>query len=419
MKIGIVATSVWRSPHLEMAKALVRRGHQVAVYTEDARVPTSARFTRLQEDGVEIIAIHNERRNPWLWLPDKLLKPLLGRRFMTTLYAIYRYIRETRCDVYAIEGDWLGVFPALLSYLMPFRWVVTVHDHELLGVKLDYPGEPSSWWREPVKRWVLRRTDGVRANSWVTRDVLVRGGISPETITVVPLHYTDRMCIEGDLDVFRDESRRDILQRHGLPDDCELLVAACRLTPFKGLDLALRAIAIAHRERARIRLIICGGDRIVEGVGSYRAFLERIATESGILASVVFAGNIPPGDVKRYYAAADLHLVPSYIDTFNYSAVEAALTGTRTVMTDLVGCGYWLGKIGAALIVEGRDPERFASAIAQGLRLGPGPAGPLGVATRTREELGLARTAGEFEAMLVHNLRRAQASQVAAGRDGN
>ncbi|MBM3345051.1 MAG: glycosyltransferase [Betaproteobacteria bacterium] len=242
MRIGIIAAGLWRSVHLDMAKALQARGHQVVVYTEDASLLSIAGLARRVEDGVEILGIHHERRNPWLWLPDRLLKAWLGRRFFTTLYAIHRYLRRSRCDIYLVEGDWIGVFPALLGYLSRFRWVVSVHDPDHAGVRLGYPGEPSNRWRERTKRWVLQRADGVRTNSHVTRDILVQGGVAPESVHVVPLHVSERMKIDGDLAAFRAAARADVIARHGLPADCELVLAACRLTPIKGLELAVRAV---------------------------------------------------------------------------------------------------------------------------------------------------------------------------------
>ena len=406
MKIGIVATSIWRSVHLDMAKALQQRGHQVIVYTEDASVPTITGFTRRLEDGVEILAIHHERRNPWLWLPDRVFKPLLGRRFFTTLFAIYRYLQRSRSDIYVVEGDWLGVFTALLRCVTAFRWVVSVHDPEYIGVPLGYPGEPTSRWRQAVKRWVLRRADGIRTNSYVTRDMLVLGGIAPQGIDVIPLHYTGRMRVDGDGDVgaFRAAARAEVLGRHTLPADCELVLAACRLTPIKGLELAIQAFAAVHAQRPRTRLLVCGGDRVVAGAGSYRAALERLVAECRIVPAVVFAGNVDPAQMKRYYAAADLHVVSSYIETFSYAAVEAALAGTGTVMTDRIGAGHWLEKAGAAWVVMGRGTDAFAAAMVLGLQHAEEPGRAAAMAQRTAAELGLTRLAAELESMLARHV---------------
>lgn len=401
MRIGHIATGIWGSVHLDMARALRRLGHQVVVYTEDARAPSARAFTRLVEDGVEIWAIHDIRRNPWMWLPDRLFKPLLGRRFFTTWLALFRYLRASRCDVYMVEGDWIGIFVALSRSVLGFRWIVCVHDHEYLGVLLDYPGEPSNRLREAVKRWVLRRADGVRANSFVTRDVLVRGGVDAARIAVVPLHCTARMRVAEDLDAYRAAARAEIRARHGIDPQGDLVVAACRLTPIKGLDLAVRALAVVLRRRPRARLLICGADRVVAGIGSYRALLERLAAELGMPHAVVFAGNVATAEIKRYYAAADLHLVPSHMETFNYSAVEAALAGTDSVMTGAVGSGFWLARAGAAVVVAGRDPGDFAAAMLGILERPAQARDARGLAQRAARELGVDRIAAELAALLA------------------
>jgi D-inositol-3-phosphate glycosyltransferase len=318
--------------------------------------------------------------------------------------------------VYVVEGDWLGVFLALLRSLISFRWIVSVHDPEYSGVRLGYPGEPSSRWREAAKRWVLRSADGVRTNSHVTRDVLVQGGIAPELIEVIPLHCTARMLIDGDIHSFRQAARREILQRHALPLGCELIVAACRLTPIKGLDLAIRAFARVLADRPTARFLICGGDRVLEKSGSYRAVLERVAQECGVASCLAFAGNVDPAGVKRYYAAADLHVVSSYIETFNYSAVEAALAGTATLMTDRIGAGHWLAKAGAALIVKGHGIDDFAAAMARGLARAADAQLAPAIARGTAEELALPTVSAHLESMLFRQLPAA--ARASAGDAG-
>lgn len=109
--------------------------------------------------------------------------------------------------------------------------------------------------------------------------------------------------------------------------------------------------------------MICGGDRIIPGVGSYRQHLERIAVEEGVAERVIFTGNIDIRVVKGYLAAADLQLAPSVIDTFNYGVLEAALVNTHTLASEMVGAGPWVQDAGSATIVQGRDPEVWGSAI--------------------------------------------------------
>ena len=125
------------------------------------------------------------------------------------------------------------------------------------------------------------------------------------------------------------------------------------------------------------------------GVGSYRELLERLAVELGVAHEIIFAGNIDFKEVKRYYAAADLHLVPSYIETFNYSAIEAAVTGTRTLMTDRIGSGHWLELCDAAIVAVGRDVAGFAAAMVSALGKQTDARVARAIATCTEETLNV------------------------------
>jgi glycosyltransferase involved in cell wall biosynthesis len=366
MKIGIVAPGIWNSIHLDMAQAFGALGHDVAIYTEDARATSGARFLRFREGRLDFFVIHHLRRNPWTWLLDRLAKPWLGRRFFTTLVAMARYFSATRdCDLYFVEGDWIGFFAAIVARFIPFRWVVCVHDSDYLRIPLAFPGRPASRWKEAVKLWVLESADLVRANSYVTRDALIAGGCAPERIRVAPLHVTGWMRVDeiGDMAAFKAQSRAEVHGQWRIPSSDRLLITMCRLVPVKGLDLAIRGFAAAARRNAGLHLMICGGDRDVPGIGSYRGHLARIAAEESIAAQVIFTGNIDIREVKRYFAAADLQLAPSVIDTFNYGVIEAAMVETYSMVSDMVGAGPWVKEAGAAAIVPGRDPETWGRAI--------------------------------------------------------
>ncbi|OGA27790.1 MAG: hypothetical protein A3I01_07920 [Betaproteobacteria bacterium RIFCSPLOWO2_02_FULL_65_24] len=366
MKIGIVAPGIWNSIHLDMAQAFGALGHDVAIYTEDARADSGAHFLRLREGRLDFFVIHHLRRNPWTWLFDRLAKPWLGRRFFTTLAAMARYFSATRdCDMYFVEGDWIGFFVAIIARFMPVRWVVCVHDSDYLRIPLSFPGRPASRWKEAVKLWVLGSADLVRANSFVTRDALVAGGCAAERIRVVPLHITGWMRVDAitDMPAFKAQARAEVYAEWRIPPGERLLVTMCRLVPVKGIDLAIRGFAVAARRNAGLHLMICGGDRIVPGIGSYRGHLAGIAAEEGVAEQVIFTGNIDIRVAKRYFAAADLQLAPSVIDTFNYGVIEAAMVETYTIASDMVGAGPWVKEAGAAAIVSGRDPEAWGRAI--------------------------------------------------------
>lgn len=365
MKIGLIATGIWGSIHLEMARELQGRGHAVRIYTEDNRAPSGMRFMRFAEDGIEFWVIHAFRRNPWTWLPDRLFKFWLGRRFFTSLLAIARFIRANGdCDVFVVESDWLGFFVALATLGRPrVRWVVGVHDTDYLDAPIRYPGRPHSRWRTAVQRWTLRRAAAIRANSNFTRDALVAGGCPADKVVVVPLHATGRMHPPQDrpLAEFRATARREWRERCGVPGSALMLATLCRLTPVKRLELAVDALIELRRRDVDAWLVLYGGDRRLPGVGSYAAQLARRAADGGAGDRLVVAGEVAPDRVSEALAAADLHLAPSWADTFNFAVVEAALAGTPSLVSPNVGAAPWLGA--AARVVTGEDGVSWANAV--------------------------------------------------------
>ena len=367
MKIGLIATSIWGSIHLDLAREMVRQGHDIIVYTEDNRAPSGMRFTRVDEDGLHFWIIHGFRRNPCTWLFDRLFKFWLGRRFFTTLVAIWRFIRANRDrQVFVVEADWLGFFVAIIGLFEDFRWVVGIHDTDYLDAPIQFPGRPVSRWRTAVQRWVLARADAVRANSWVTRDALVAGGCDASKICTIPLHYLPgRMLPPANIPLmaFRAASRAKVLAELGIPADGELLITMCRVTWVKRLELAIEAMAMALPQRPKLWLAICGGDRKLPGLGSYASHLRRVADRLGVAHRVLLPGDIASLRVKEYLAAADLHLAPSWVDTFNYGVVEATLVGTHSLMSPGVGAAPWIVDCGAGRVVEVAEASAWADAI--------------------------------------------------------
>lgn len=364
MKIGLIATGIWGSIHLEMARELQRLGHVIRIYTEDNRAPSGMSFSRFTEDGLDFWVIHGFRRNPWTWLPDRLFKYWLGRRFFTTLVAIRRFIRANEdCDVFVVESDWLGFFVALATRFLPVRWVVGIHDTDYLDAPINYPGRPQSRWRTAVQRWVLRRANAVRANSPFTRDALVAGGCPPEKIAVVPLHVTQRMFPPPSppLPEFRAAARRTWRVKLGVPDQALLLATMCRLTPVKHLELAVDVLVELRRRGVVAWLVLYGGDRRLAGAGSYAAQLATRAAQGGAGEHLIIAGEVAPEQVSEALAAVDLHLAPSWVDTFNFAVVEAALVGTPSLVSPRVGAAPWLGL--AARTVKSEEATAWADAV--------------------------------------------------------
>jgi D-inositol-3-phosphate glycosyltransferase len=98
--------------------------------------------------------------------------------------------------------------------------------------------------------------------------------------------------------------------------------------------------------------------------GSERSRLERHAARRGLADRVRFLGAIPHERLGDFYALADVCVVPSRTESFGLVALEAQALGTPVVAAAVGGLREIVDDGVTGVLVEGRDPERFADAIA-------------------------------------------------------
>ena len=75
----------------------------------------------------------------------------------------------------------------------------------------------------------------------------------------------------------------------------------------------------------------------VAGVGTHGSALEARVIELGLSDRVSFLGFIPEEELRRYYAAADVALVPSLYEPFGMVALETMAADTPCIVADTGG----------------------------------------------------------------------------------
>ena len=118
----------------------------------------------------------------------------------------------------------------------------------------------------------------------------------------------------------------------------------------KGLDTALRALALCSDTRAR--LWVAGSDA--------PAPWQRLASKLGVAARVNFLGA--RRDIERVYRAADALLLPTRYDAFGLVCLEAAACGLPVVTSAAAGAAELVGKAGS-IIFDPEDAQAFADAM--------------------------------------------------------
>ncbi len=152
---------------------------------------------------------------------------------------------------------------------------------------------------------------------------------------------------------FRDlPTKQEARKALGLPAEAFLVVAVGRLSPEKGQDVLLEALAAVP-------------DRAVQGVlvgdGPMRPALEARAARPDLAGRVHFLGLRT--DVPRCLASADLFVLPSRYEAQGMVVVEAMMAGLPIVASRVGGVPGILEDGVTALLVPPADPSALAAAL--------------------------------------------------------
>jgi len=133
-----------------------------------------------------------------------------------------------------------------------------------------------------------------------------------------------------DLGTFQPLDRADARRKVGYGPG-RLLLFVGRLERLKGVETAIRALALL-RDRAHddLRLIVLGED-VRDGDESEKERLKAVASALGVRDRVDFLGSVAHHELPYFYAAADVCVMPSYSESFGLVALEAQACGRPVV----------------------------------------------------------------------------------------
>ncbi|MBI4484267.1 MAG: glycosyltransferase [Acidobacteria bacterium] len=151
-------------------------------------------------------------------------------------------------------------------------------------------------------------------------------------------------------------------------------VSVARLTPEKGYEFALRAIARLAPRYPSLRYVIVG-----EGVDSYGETIYALARELQILDRVQFRGY--QADVRAFLAQADVLLLPSLSEGFGRVILEAAALGKPVIASRVGGIPEVVRDGLTGRLVAPADAESLAAALEELLKF-PQKASQWGVQAR-------------------------------------
>jgi glycogen(starch) synthase len=178
------------------------------------------------------------------------------------------------------------------------------------------------------------------------------------------------------------------------PADPPQLLCVCRLLRWKGIDIALGALAMLLARFPSLRLIVAGD-------GPARAELEEQVGLLGVNHAVSLIGMVSPTDVPALMSRATIVLVPSRDEEgFGLVALHAAFAERPVIASRVGGLPEVVLDGETGLTVPPEDAQALAEAIASLLE-DRSRAAALGSAARTRalERFTVSRMADQYEGL--------------------
>ena len=320
----------------QLSRALAELDVAVDVFT---RSPGRAAVADAVAAGVRFVALPGGPPGP---LAKEEL-PSHAPAFATAI-AEYASAARTRYDIVHSHYWQSGVAAIALAQ----SWgVPLVHTHHTIGA-FKNEIRPAGTPLEPELR--------LRAERAVIRAAALVTASTEEERLWIGDSNAQRLTPGVDHRLFRPGDRTAARSWFDL-DGRRLFLAAGRIQPLKGLELAVRALPLVDEDST---LVLAGGPSGVDGAGEV-ARLERLVRDLGIETRVQFLGPQPQRRLADLYRAADALVVCSYSESFGLAALEASACGTPVVGMDVGGLPTFVREGRSGFLLDRRDPALLAA----------------------------------------------------------
>lgn len=314
-------------------------------------------------------------------------------------------IARFRPDCLLATGQRATWLAATIAPRFRLPWLAVAHGTELTS--------PYRWQRR-LGRWAFERADAVVSVSEYTRGLLRDAGIRPRRSVVIHNGADGRAFDAPPTPVEFPADRLAVELRPGArPAGRRLLLTVGRVSERKGQDLVVRALPEVLRSVDDVHYVAVGLPERGEQI-------RRLASRLGVAERVHLTGRLDGSAVRALLHAADLFVMPSRrtaggdVEGFGIAAVEAALCGTPSVVSEGSGLVEAIVPGLTGLAVAPDEPAALARALA-GLLLDDERR--LAMAEQARErawrEQTWSRRVGEYDALL-----RSLAASRGAARHG-
>jgi len=292
-----------------LSQELVKRGHDVTVYTSNARNSRTNldRKGLYDIDGIKVVYLNNFLPNRWL--------PL----FFTP--GIMKSLRSELKKYDIVHQHGIRTFQSIATHHYCARYEVPyvlsshgslpqINDRVFLKKIYDYM----------LGNKILAEASRVIALTPAEAEQCREAGIKESKI----VQSTNGISI----DEYEQLPERGAFRRNYYIKEKSIILFLGRIHKIKGLDILALAFAELLRGGEDVRLVIAGQDY------GYSTQLKKILRMLNVENKVTFTGFLSGRAKIQAYVDSDVYVLSSVYESFSTTALEAMACGTPAIVTD-------------------------------------------------------------------------------------
>ena len=229
--------------------------------------------------------------------------------------------------------------------------VLTIHDIISTRFGKDLPFFARMYFSRFMPA-TYKKADAIITDAEFTKKDLIKIGLDPKKISVIPLAVSD------EFQKMRDHSIIDkIKKKYHLGEEYILNVGS--LNPRKNLKFLIEVFFEVYKKYPKISLVLTGE-------GWYKKELISKIDQLGITQNVIFTGYTSDADKIALYNGAKLFAFPSLYEGFGFPPLEAMACGVPVICSDASSLPEVVGDAG--ILLNPHDKEKWIHSILSILR---------------------------------------------------
>ena len=337
----------------QLAKFLAAGNYTIDIFTrwEDAGLPQVVDW----QPGVRVIHI---KAGPITVMPKEELLPYMAE-FKNSML---KFIKTNKIKYNLIHANFFmsALVAANIKKALGIPYVVTYH--ALGHVRRIHQGNGDKF---PKQRLQIEASTAKYADAVIAEcpqdmdDLMNHYNVQENKITIIPCGFSH--------EEFHPIEKKEARGHLKLPENECLLLQLGRMVPRKGVDNVIKSLGELKALGKKARLIIVGGEHEDPELMNCPELkrLKHIAIEKGIADSIIFAGRKNRGELKYYYAAADIFITTPWYEPFGITPLEAMACGTPVIGANVGGIKYSVADGETGALVDPHNPHDLAVKIAE------------------------------------------------------